>query len=464
MSDGKTPNRRSRAARPLSAMGSLAAASLKPLREGATEVVLDSQFFQSLLADALDSEQVQTALTRALETEGAEHVVDTLFESGLVDEFVDGLVENGTVWMLINAMLVSDGAEQLAGSDALWGLIDKALESENADRLVAKLLDSGLADGFVDRLLTSKALWRLVDEIAASPAVTAAVTQQSLGFADQVGGELRARARRADDWILQKARGDGNGHRPSAPATTSAPPGEAEVQAASRSALHPVGPAATAVVAGTTPGADTGETERRYTGIVARTLAFTLDAVLIVIPAFIVEIGGSLIVTVAHLPSNWKSTMVAVGALAFVLWAMLYFVVFWWTTGQTPGARIMEFRVLPDEGDKLTPWRAVVRAVGLVLAAIPLFAGYLPVAFGRKRRGLQDYLARTHVIDAPQLSVAETRLVAANAAQAKARLVVGSPRSRDATSPEDAQPPGEPDQGAPSAHQNADPSGPHHHR
>jgi uncharacterized RDD family membrane protein YckC len=405
VSEGKTPNRRSRAARPLSAMGTLAAASLKPLREGATEVVLDSQLFQSLLADALDSEQVQTALTRALETDGAEHVVGTLFESGLVDEFLD-------------------------------------------------------------RLLTSKALWRLVDEIAASPAVTAAVTQQSLGFADQVGGELRSRARHADDWILQKARHDGNGHRPSGLATRSAAPAEAEaeVRAASPSAQHPVGAAPTVVMAGTTPGKDTGCAEQRYTGIVARTLAFTLDAALITVPAFIVEIGGSLIVTVAHLPSSWKSAMVAVGAVAFAIWAIAYFVVFWSTTGQTPGARIMEFRVVPDEGDKLKPWRAVVRAVGLVLAAIPLFAGYLPVAFGRKRRGLQDYLARTSVTDAPQLSVAEARLVAANAAQAKARLAVGSPRSRDPTSPEDAQTPGKPDQDAPSVHQNADPSGPHHHR
>jgi len=403
VSDAKTPNRRSRAARPLSAMGTLAAASLKPLREGATEVVLDSQLFQSLLADALDSEQVQAALTRALETEGAEHVIDTLFESGLVDEFVD-------------------------------------------------------------RLLASDAVWRLVDEIAASPAVTAAVTQQSLGFADQVGGELRSRARHADDWILEKARRDGNGHRPSGSAAGSAPPAQAEGQLAGPSALHSADPAPTAVMAGTTPGAATAKTEQRYAGIVARTLAFTLDAGLIIIPAFIVEIGGSLIVTVAHLPSSWKSTMVAVGAVAFALWAFAYFVVFWSTTGQTPGARIMEFRVLPDEGDKLTPWRAVVRAVGLVLAAIPLFAGYLPVAFGRKRRGLQDYLARTSVTDAPQLSVAEARLVAANAAQAKARLVVGSPRSHDPTSPEDAQPPGKPDQDAPSVHQNADPSGPHHHR
>ncbi|MGZ6568826.1 MAG: hypothetical protein ACXVE9_15710, partial [Solirubrobacteraceae bacterium] len=77
MSQDKTPNRKSRAARPLSAMGSLAAASLRPLSNGATEAVLDSQFFQSLLADALDSEQVQIALRKALETEGAEHVVES---------------------------------------------------------------------------------------------------------------------------------------------------------------------------------------------------------------------------------------------------------------------------------------------------------------------------------------------------------------------------------------------------
>jgi uncharacterized RDD family membrane protein YckC len=400
VSEGGTANRRSRAARPLSAIGSLAAASLKPLREGATEVVLDSQLFQSLLADALDSEQVQTALTRALETEGAEHVVETLFESGLVDEFVDCL-------------------------------------------------------------LTSKALWRLVDEIAASPAVTAAVTQQSLGFADQVGGELRSRARHADDWILQKARRGGHGDRPSGLATTSTP-AEAKAQRAAPAAQPPGSPAPTVVVAGTTAGADTGKTEPRYIGIVARTLAFTLDAGLIIIPAFIVEIGGSLIVTVAHLPSNWRSTMVAVGAVAFALWAMVYFVLFWTTTGQTPGARIMEFRVVPNKGDKLTPWRAVVRAVGLILAAIPLFAGYLPVAFGRKRRGLQDYLARTTVIDTPQLSVAEARIVAANAAQAHARLVAGSARSGDSTSPEDAQLPDAQTPSVSSAHQGADPSGPNH--
>ena len=58
----------------------------------------------------------------------------------------------------------------------------------------------------VDRVLESEALWHLIDEIAASPAVTAAISQQGLGFADQVGDDVRARSRKADDWMERAAR------------------------------------------------------------------------------------------------------------------------------------------------------------------------------------------------------------------------------------------------------------------
>ena len=50
----------------------------------------------------------------------------------------------------------------------------------------------------VARLLESEEMWVLVDEIAQSPAVTEAVTQQSLGFADEVADDVNKRARRAD--------------------------------------------------------------------------------------------------------------------------------------------------------------------------------------------------------------------------------------------------------------------------
>jgi hypothetical protein len=80
-----------------------------------------------------------------------------------------------------------------------------AFESDGGKQLIADFFDSGLFDEFVDRLLASPSLWRLVDEVAASPAVTAAVTQQGLGFVDQVGEDLRGRSRRADDRLERVA-------------------------------------------------------------------------------------------------------------------------------------------------------------------------------------------------------------------------------------------------------------------
>ena len=74
------------------------------------------------------------------------------------------------------------------------------------DRFLARLVDSGTLDRFFDRLLASEGLWNLIDEIAGSPAVTAAISQQGLGFADQVGDQVRERSRKADDWMERAAR------------------------------------------------------------------------------------------------------------------------------------------------------------------------------------------------------------------------------------------------------------------
>jgi uncharacterized RDD family membrane protein YckC len=42
--------------------------------------------------------------------------------------------------------------------------------------------------------------------------------------------------------------------------------------------------------------------------------------------------------------------------------------------------------------------RSAVRLVGLVLAVIPVFAGFLPVLFDRRRRGIADMMAGTVVV------------------------------------------------------------------
>jgi uncharacterized RDD family membrane protein YckC len=47
---------------------------------------------------------------------------------------------------------------------------------------------------------------------------------------------------------------------------------------------------------------------------------------------------------------------------------------------------------------RLTAGRAFVRALGLALAIIPCFLGFVPALFDRRRRALPDYLAGTVVV------------------------------------------------------------------
>ncbi len=147
----------------------------------------------------------------------------------------------------------------------------------------------------------------------------------------------------------------------------------------------------------------------RYVGLLTRGVAFALDAAIINVVAIFVEVGLALVVSLLHLPHEVRNVLVALGAAAYVLWTIGYFVGFWSTAGQTPGNRVMQIRVVAVKGERLKPRRAFVRCVGLVLAALPLFAGYVMILFNSRRRGLQDYLARTVVIEAPQLSAAQVQ-------------------------------------------------------
>lgn len=110
----------------------------------------------------------------------------------------------------VDRVLESDELERVVvvaiNSAHLQAALKQALESEGAKQLIDTFFDSGLLDRFLERLLASDILWRMIDEIAASPAVTAAISQQGLGFADQVGDEMRSRSRKADDWVERAAR------------------------------------------------------------------------------------------------------------------------------------------------------------------------------------------------------------------------------------------------------------------
>ena len=90
-----------------------------------------------------------------------------------------------------------------------------------------------------------------------------------------------------------------------------------------------------------------------------------------------------------------------VGALLGSAWLLVvgtYFVLFWSAAGQTPGMRLLSVRVVRPDGKPLSIGRSLVRLVGLILAIVPLFAGFVPVLFSKRRRALPDFLAGTVVL------------------------------------------------------------------
>jgi uncharacterized RDD family membrane protein YckC len=141
-----------------------------------------------------------------------------------------------------------------------------------------------------------------------------------------------------------------------------------------------------------------------YAGIASRAVALALDVLLadliVLVGAAMLALVGSLVGEI-HLDTVGK--LLAVGAWVIVIAS--YFVTFWTSTGQTPGMRALGLRVTTVAGGRLEVGRALVRLVGLGLAIVPLFAGFLPVLVDNRRRALQDFMAGTIVVyDAPTIT------------------------------------------------------------
>jgi len=170
--------------------------------------------------------------------------------------------------------------------------------------------------------------------------------------------------------------------------------------------------------------------EPRYEGIVTRAIAFALDAAVINVVAIAVAGVVALGLSILSVPDSVDKVLLAIGGVLWVLWSVGYFVVFWSTTGQTPGSRLMRIMVCrAADGGLLSPSAALLRVVYLTLAAIPLLAGFLPILVDDRRRGVHDMLARTVVVEATEVIVPEASLPGPSASPVDARPV---PASTDA--------------------------------
>ena len=221
--------------------------------------------------------------------------------------------------------------------------------SGELERLVTAALATPQTLELTDRVLASDETQRVLRHVASSPELRDAIARQTTGLAEEVVGGVRASAVRLDDRAEHVVR------RPPRP--------ERSV----------------------------------YGGIATRAIALATDAALtIVIFMSMVGIASLVASLVGGLRPEWL-----VGVLLASGWLLVvgtYFVLFWSAAGQTPGMRLLRLRVLGPEGQPPSIGRSLVRMVGLVLAIVPLFAGFIPVLFTERRRGLPDFLAGTVVV------------------------------------------------------------------
>jgi uncharacterized RDD family membrane protein YckC len=240
-------------------------------------------------------------------------------------------------------------------------IVQSAARHQVVERVVAELVASGALDRAVEnalasphtsrlteQLLHSDQMRRAISEVVESPEVRTALTRQTTGLAEELVGSIRNSAVELDDRIERAVR---RRERP----------------------------------------------ETIYAGVATRALGFAVDAGVVLVTfaslAALVALISSLVGT---LRPQWL-----VGVLLASGWALYaggYFVLFWSGAGQTPGMRLFRLRLSRRDGRAPSLWRAVLRAVGTLIAIIPLFAGYLPVLFDERRRGLPDFLAGTFVV------------------------------------------------------------------
>lgn len=135
-----------------------------------------------------------------------------------------------------------------------------------------------------------------------------------------------------------------------------------------------------------------------YAGIVTRAVAFAADVAIVY--AILLAIGvvvGLIIGAFSNFNLDGNLETILGAAAVWFLTLGIYLVAFWSLTEQTPGMRALGIEVTTCDGERLRLRRSLLRLVGMVLAALPLFAGYFLILLRDDRRGLHDLLARSVV-------------------------------------------------------------------
>ncbi len=109
------------------------------------------------------------------------------------------------------------------------------------------------------------------------------------------------------------------------------------------------------------------------------------------------DLGSGGLGYLTALATNYPQMPVAYATLYVFLFALLS-IFFSMTTGQTPGKMLFDLRMIQDDGEPLSGWRAIVRFVAYALSIAPFFMGVLWILADHSRQALHDKIAQTLVV------------------------------------------------------------------
>jgi uncharacterized RDD family membrane protein YckC len=286
---------------------------------------------------------------RGVLADEAERAIDAALAGPLPEVVGRSLVERRVAERVVAAML-----EASARQDGAGDAVEQVLRSPALERWLASEDAARVAAIATDRIVQSEAFRRAVADLVSSPEVRRALTDTAGGFGEDAAVAARTKARgadfRLDAWVHGLF-----GREPSRPG---------------------------------------------YGGVVSRGLALVVDGLLAQLLFLVAAASVGVVLGLAGgLRPGWLEGTLAGGGWLLVVGA--YFTTFWTATGETPGMRLMHVRVLAPSGEAPSLVRSVVRVIGLILAIIPLGAGFLPALVDSRRRALPDYLAGTTVVYEP---------------------------------------------------------------
>ena len=127
----------------------------------------------------------------------------------------------------------------------------------------------------------------------------------------------------------------------------------------------------------------------------SRLVAYIIDLVIQFL-AFLMLAAITIILGAIFFP------LAIVSSFAIMALAVGYFPYFWAKSGQTPGMARMKIKVVRDaDGGPVTAGAAILRIIGLSIGLSVFYIGVIWIFIDKRKRGWQDLLGGTVVVDLP---------------------------------------------------------------